>query len=65
MHKKKILKKRKVPKRYRYQYTYSEINRMTDPEVERLVREGEPEEKDKAHEIMSKRKMTRLVTYGY
>jgi hypothetical protein len=56
-------KRVKAPKRYRY--TYDEINELPDDKLEWIANNGYPEEQDMAHGIRSKRKMTRLLTYGY
>jgi hypothetical protein len=59
----KRLKSIRAPPRYRR--TYSEIYNMTEPELEKVINTGMLEEKDEAREILKKRKMERLVTYGY
>ena len=59
----KRLKTIRAPPRYRR--TYSEIYNMTEPELEQVIKTGMLEEQDEAREILKKRKMERLVTYGY
>jgi hypothetical protein len=78
---KRKIKSVKVPKKYRepyysspndelnnpkrYRYLYDDIDAFPDDKVEWLEINGYPEEKDDARSIIKKRKMKRLVTYGY
>lgn len=59
----KRLKSIRAPPRYRR--TYNELYNMTEPELEQVINKGMLEERDEAREILKKRKMERLVTYGY
>jgi uncharacterized protein (DUF3820 family) len=59
----KQLKQIEVKKRYRY--TYNELNNLPDDKLTWFENNGLPEERDMSREIRSKRKMERLVTYGY
>lgn len=61
--KSKKLKSIRAPPRYRR--TYNEIYNMTEPELEQVINSGMLEERDQAREVLKKRKMERLVTYGY
>lgn len=65
--KRKSLKILKAPKQYRssYRLTYDELYNLTDAELTWYINNGHPEERDMARKIRDKKKMDRLVTFGY
>lgn len=63
----KKLKPKQAPKRYRSnEYTYSELYSMTEGELKSIIAGGTSERnRVEAREILKKRAMERLFTYGY
>jgi len=49
----------------RYRYTYDDLKTFSDDKVEWISKNGFPEERDDARDVIAKRKMKNLANYGY